>query len=98
MQATLYTLAKFKVKDDSLPEVIGILTALTRETRREPGCIEYGYFQDLEDSSQFTSFEAWESEEAEARHWASAHLKSALSNIENLLVESPIVNKYRKTC
>lgn len=98
MSSPLYVTAQFTVKAQGLQAMLEVLAVLSRHTRLEPGCLDYGYFQSLHDPLQLTSFETWQSEAAEARHWQSAHLLAALAQAEGLLLGAPQVSRYRRVC
>jgi quinol monooxygenase YgiN len=49
-------------------EMIGVLTALADRTRRDAGCVEYWWSEDLAEPGVFRFFECWESEETFAAH------------------------------
>jgi quinol monooxygenase YgiN len=53
---------------DTRDEMVDVLVALAERTRRDPGCIEYWWSEDLADAGVFRFFEAWESEETFAAH------------------------------
>jgi quinol monooxygenase YgiN len=45
-------------------------------SRAEPGCIAYAYAEDVTEPGLFRVNEAWESREALATHFESAHMKA----------------------
>lgn len=96
--STLYVTASFMVKSEGLAEMLNLLAELTLRTRQEPGCLDYGYFQSLENPLQLTSFEVWQSVESEALHWQTGHLADALSRAAGLLQDTPRITKYRRVC
>lgn len=98
MPATLYVTASFVVKPEALDEILEHLAALSLKTREEPGCLEYGYFQSLDNPLQISSFERWKSEESEATHWQTEHLATALARVAGLLQTPPQISKYRRFC
>lgn len=98
MSMRLYVMASFVVKPQGLETMRGLLAELTRHTCQEPGCLEYAYYQSLANPLEFTSFEVWESADAEARHWQTTHLQQALAQAAELLQgEARIVNYQRIT-
>ena len=60
------------------PEKRDQLTALLRrmqdDSRREDGCLRYGFFAAIEDENSFIAVEEWEDREALDRHFAEPHL------------------------
>lgn len=96
--STLYVTASFMVKAQGLDVVLEVLAVLSQNTLQEPGCLDYGYYQSLENPLQLTSFEVWQDEDNEAAHWRSEHLAAALSQVAGWLQDVPKVNKYRRVC
>ena len=95
-EPTLYVTARFACHPPAVEETIRTLDALAHETRRESGCLDYGYFQSIEDPTRFTSLEAWSSAAAEAAHWETDHLKSALAQLGSCLDGDARVTKFNE--
>jgi quinol monooxygenase YgiN len=53
---------------DAHDEMVAVLTDLAETTRRDAGCVEYGWAADLVDRGVFHFFECWESEATFAAH------------------------------
>ena len=66
--------ATIPVKPAALPAAIEAAIVMARATRTEPGCIEYGFYQDLEDPSRIHVFEKWENGDALAAHFQTPHM------------------------
>ncbi|MFK8333025.1 putative quinol monooxygenase [Pseudomonas sp. BJa5] len=94
----LYVTARFDVKPEGLDEMLDLLAVLSEKTRLEPGCLEYGYFQALDNPLQITSFERWQSDACEAAHWQTEHLTRALAIGAGLLQAAPQISRYRRVC
>ena len=96
--STLYVTASFMVKAQGLENVLEVLTTLSETTLQEPGCLDYGYYQSLENPLQLTSFEVWQDEEAEAQHWRTEHLEAALVQVSEWLQGPAQFTQYRRVC
>jgi quinol monooxygenase YgiN len=55
-------------------EIAPHVQAYVAACRREEGCIEFSFAQDVSDPSLFRIFEIWENQHALSRHGASAHV------------------------
>ncbi len=66
--------ASLPIKAERLQQVIDAAITMSRATREEAGCIEYGFYQDLEDPNRLHVFEKWESGEALSAHFAMPHM------------------------
>jgi quinol monooxygenase YgiN len=49
-------------------EMVGVLREIAETTRRDDGCVEYGWAADLVERGVFHFFECWASEETFAAH------------------------------
>jgi len=96
MAEKLYVTAKFAAKEDRVKALVSVLENLASRTRTETGCLDYGYYQSSGSPTVFTSFEIWESVEAERAHWSTQHIKDALAQLPELTDGEPEVTKYHK--
>ena len=92
----IYVTARFRAREDKRNEMIDLLTSLASATGGESGCLEYGYYQASDDSSDFSSFEVWADTASEAAHWQTQHLKDALTRLPGLMDGDAEVTKYTK--
>ena len=61
------------VKPDTREQFINITKLLVVETRREPGCLFYGCYQDLTDPDRFMFYEEYADQAAIEAHGAAEH-------------------------
>jgi quinol monooxygenase YgiN len=54
-------------------DVLASLAEVTEASRRDPGCLEYFWGEDLEAPNTFRFFECWESQELLDSHLAQPH-------------------------
>jgi quinol monooxygenase YgiN len=54
-------------------EVLAALADVTEASRRDAGCVEYSWAEDLEAPNTFRFFECWESQELLDAHVAAPH-------------------------
>lgn len=93
MPAPLYVTASFSIRPGTSDVTRAILAELSERTLEEPGCLEYGYYQSVDDPLHFCSFEVWQSVAQEVAHWQTAHLRQALEQMAPLLHGSPTVTR-----
>ncbi len=96
MQANVYTIAILPAKDGLIGKLLSELEALAAETRKEHGCIEYGFYRDSSDANVVLSYERWVDRAAEDAHWETPHLKHAISAMDELLTTKPQIYKTKK--
>ncbi len=60
---------------------------MIEETRKEAGCIEYGFYQDILDPGRIQIYEEWEDAASLEAHAASDHMKAwrAALSTQNVL-------------
>jgi len=86
--------ATLPVKSAALPAAIDAAIAMARATRTEAGCIEYGFYQDLEDPTCIHVFEKWENGEALAAHFETAHMAEFSSKIGEFIDGAVNARRY----
>jgi len=96
VQANIYTIAVLPAKDGLVDRLLEELEALAGETRKEPGCIEYGFYRDSSDPNVVLSYERWADQRAEEAHWETSHLKDAIGAMDELLSTKPQIYKTKK--
>lgn len=78
-------------------EVEKVLPAAGRmveETRKERGCIEYGFARDVPEQDTIRIFEIWESREALDAHFAAPHMAEFNKALGDVKIESISVKIY----
>jgi quinol monooxygenase YgiN len=87
--------AKSTVKPDKAEEYIKLASALAAETRKEAGCISYGLYQDVKNSTVFSFIEEWESQEALDKHMKAKHFVEIVPKMGQLRDGDSEVNVYK---
>lgn len=96
MHRNVYTIAVLPAKAGMIDELLAELKTLAAATRKEAGCIEYGFYRDAADSNTILSFERWVDQSAEDTHWQTPHLKHAIDAMDRLLATKPQIYKTSK--
>lgn len=89
MVQTIQVVAHITALSGKEAEVESTLSGLVEPTRQEPGCIHYELLQNLNNPTEFTLLEEWESQNALDGHTAAAHTKAAEAKMESLIKKSP---------
>jgi quinol monooxygenase YgiN len=58
-------------------ELVALCETMQTESRKEDGCLRYGFFAAVEDPLSFVAVEEWADREALDRHFAQPHLREA---------------------
>ncbi len=90
----LIVAGEFVVAAGALDRVRGALHTMEEATRKEPGCLTYAFAVDVNDSSVVRIFERWESMEALAAHFKTAHMAAFGRAIGEIQPKSAEVKLY----
>ncbi len=71
--------------------LVALMEKMQDESRREEGCIRYGFFAAVEDPLSFIAVEEWADREALERHFAEPHLLEFASRLLGVVSERPEV-------
>ena len=85
---------KILVKPERRVDAQRAALAMAEATRREAGCISYGFYADLVDPGTFFLFEEWESDAALAAHFQTEHMARFQQQIPALLAAPPTIKRY----
>lgn len=89
MHFPLHVMARFRVRAEYLEALLLLLAELAERSRQEPGCLEYGYYQSVDDPLAFSSFESWRTPVDEVAHWQATHVRQALVRVAPMLHAAP---------
>jgi len=87
----LLVVGRVKCDAGNRDELVALLEQMQSDSRREEGCLRYGFFAAVEDEHSFIAVEEWESREALDRHFAQPHLQSFAAKLLDLVSERPEV-------
>ena len=68
----------FRFAPENRAAALAAALAMAVETRKEAGCITYGFFADVEDGNTFRIFEEWQSQAHLDAHFQTAHIASSV--------------------
>jgi quinol monooxygenase YgiN len=77
------------------PRAVEAAIALARETRKEPGCRYYAFYQDIESPGVFRVFEEWDDDAALKAHFETPHMAAFRAVLGELGVLNRDVKIYR---
>jgi quinol monooxygenase YgiN len=87
----LLVIGRVKCASDAREELIALLERMQNDSRREDGCLRYGFFAAVEDEHSFVAVEEWRDREALDRHFAQPHLARFTAGLLELVSERPEV-------
>lgn len=95
MAATVHVIARFVAKAGKEEALTKVLTTLIAPTRREIDCYQYDLLLNPIDARDLCFVERWGSDQALDRHGDTAHVKTAVAQVEGLLEVPPDIRRYR---
>src|SRR3954465_13349131 len=75
-------------------EVIELMRWMQTESRKEPGCIDYGFYESIEGPNEFVAVELWESREALQAHFGEHTVARFSAEIGGLVSRPPEVEVH----
>ncbi|PAV13316.1 antibiotic biosynthesis monooxygenase [Methanosarcina spelaei] len=94
---TIRVVAKSYVKPEKTQEFLGLCRKLVEASLKDEGCIDYGLYQELENSGNLTFLEEWKDEKSLDQHLNSSYFKEIFPLLSEYLEKETEVNVYRKT-
>jgi len=93
---TIRVVAKNQVKPEKIQEFMDLCEKLVEGSIKEKGCIEYGVYQELENSGILTMLEEWKDESSLDEHLNSSHFREIFPLLSECLEKDTEINVYRK--
>jgi quinol monooxygenase YgiN len=87
----LIILAKGVVRPDKRDEFIAAARAQIVETRKEPGCIAYDFYESQTEPNTFVFNERWKSREAIDAHFQTEHIRKFMAALPACVAEPPVI-------
>jgi quinol monooxygenase YgiN len=87
----LLVVGRVRCDSEKRNELVELLERMQDDSRREEGCLRYGFFSAVEDPLSFIAVEEWADQEALDRHFAQAHLHEFTARLLELISERPEV-------
>ncbi len=82
-------IARFRPHPDQREELVVLLTEVQEASRRDEGCLNYGYFSEVADSLSFIAVEEWRDRAALDEHLRQPHVARLVSALPDLGDGSP---------
>ena len=87
--------SKAEVRDENIEKYLDLVTELADKSRKEPGCISYSLYTDINCPNILTLIEEWEDRSAIEAHNSSEHFVRIVPQLRTLR-ESSELNLYTK--
>ncbi|HYU60183.1 MAG TPA: putative quinol monooxygenase [Solirubrobacterales bacterium] len=87
----LIVIGRVECRPEDRDDLIAAFEEMQGNSRREEGCMRYGFFTAVEDPLSFIAVEEWADREALDRHFAQPHLHEFARRLGELISARPEV-------
>lgn len=87
----LLVIGRVRCSAERRDDLIALMRRMQDASRREEGCLRYGFFAAIEDPLSFVAVEEWTDRKALDRHFAQAHLREFAGGLLELVNSQPEV-------
>ena len=87
----ILVIGRVRCEADRREELVELMTTMQEHSRREDGCIRYGFFAAVEDPLSFVAVEEWADRDALDRHFGQPHLQEFARGLGEVVSERPEV-------
>jgi len=88
-------IAETYIKPEKIDEVRKMYEKVIQHTRKQPGCLDYKLYQNIDNPDILMFVEEWETEEDFIAHLEDEIFLSIYYEIEKYFVKDEIVKKYK---
>ena len=93
----MLVIGRVRCAPEQRDELVALLQKMQEDSRREDGCLRYGFFAAVEDPLSFVAVEEWADREALDRHFAEPHLQEFAGRLLELVSSPPEVAIHEVT-
>ena len=87
----ILVIGRVRCEEANREALVEALTRMQDESRKEDGCVRYGFFAAVEDPLSFVAVEEWRDRNALDAHFAQPHLREFTEKLLDLVSEQPEV-------
>jgi quinol monooxygenase YgiN len=87
----ILVIGRVRCEEENRDELVSLCETMQDESRREDGCLRYGFFAAIEDPLSFVAVEEWADREALDRHFAQPHLREFTRGLLEIVSRRPEV-------
>jgi len=77
-------IARFRPRPGRRDALLELLAEVQEASRRDDGCVSYGYYENVTDASSFVAVEEWRDTDALAAHLRTGHVGRLIASIGEL--------------
>ena len=80
----IIVIARFRPLPDRRGEFLALLSEVQEASRRDDGCLNYGYYSEVVDTDSFIAVEEWRDREALDAHLRTPHVGRLVASLPGL--------------
>lgn len=80
----IIVIARFQPRPDKREHLVTLLSEVQEASRRDDGCLNYGYYSEVVDPLGFVAVEEWRDREALDAHLRTAHVARLVEALPSL--------------
>jgi quinol monooxygenase YgiN len=89
--AVIVVIGRVSCSEENRDEMVAAFERMQEASRKEDGCIRYGFFAAVEDPTSFIAVEEWSDRPALDRHFEQPHLAEFAKRLGELVSARPEV-------
>jgi quinol monooxygenase YgiN len=82
-------IARVRCRPEQRAHLVALLERLQEASRRDEGCLRYGFSATIEDDNAFVAVEEWASRDALAAHLRQPHIADFLRDVPTAVAAPP---------
>lgn len=83
-----------EIAETDREKAVLLANELAQETRKEAGCITYGFYEDIGHPCRIRVYEEWESEDALTRHFNMPHMIRFAEGMSDIEIDAMDIQKF----
>jgi quinol monooxygenase YgiN len=87
----LLVIGRVECSAENREELVALFEEMQQKSRREDGCLRYGFFAAVENPLSFVAVEEWADRDALDRHFAQPHLHEFTQGLLQRVSQTPEV-------
>ena len=80
----IIVIARFRPRPERRDEFLALLAEVQEASRRDDGCLNYGYYSEVVDTDSFVAVEEWRDREALDAHLRTPHVGRLVESLPGL--------------
>jgi quinol monooxygenase YgiN len=87
-------IARVRCRADQRAALLELLTTLQDASRKDDGCVNYGFWQAIEDEHTFIAVEEWRDRDALAAHLRTPHIHEFMAGLPAVVEGTPTIASH----